>query len=154
MAIVKITKSGNGMLFIDDDGNSFCTSLEFIKGMIKGMSPRGFVLLTRMPNKVANLNCILMLREKFNCKVGYSCHSSEMIVPIYAVGLGATSIEKHITIDRTMYGSDQSASMEIEGFRKMIKYIREAEVVFGDGIKRISKVEEEVMKKLRRVTDY
>jgi N-acetylneuraminate synthase len=106
------------------------------------------------PNEDLNLMCIPMLRKRFNCKVGYSCHSIDMIIPVYAVALGATSVEKHITLNRAMYGSDQSASIEIEGFRKMIKYIREAEVIMGDGIKRITKGEEKVKAKLRRNKDY
>ncbi len=106
------------------------------------------------PNEDLNLMCIPMLKKKFNCPVGYSCHSIDMIIPVYAVALGATSVEKHITLNRAMYGSDQSASIEIEGFRKMIKYIREAEVIMGDGIKRVTKGEEKVKAKLRRNKDY
>ena len=103
-----------------------------------------------MPADKANLNCIKTLRDKFNCKVGYSSHSVGLITPIVASVLGATSIEVHITLDRSSYGSDQSSSLETVGLRRLVEYIREAETTLGDGVKRITKEEEIVKKKLRR----
>lgn len=100
-----------------------------------------------------NLKTIQVLRNMFNCNVGYSCHSPGILPPALAVMFGATSIEKHITLDRTMYGSDQPSSVEIHGFAKMIEFIRAAEEALGDGIKRIYPDEEKAKSKLRRTKD-
>ena len=104
-----------------------------------------------MGDEVANLNCIKTLSNEFNCKVGYSGHEEGLIPSVIAAALGATSIERHITLNRTMYGSDQASSIEISGFRKLVHYIRNsAEVVMGDGVKRVTEAEEKVKAKLRR----
>lgn len=98
----------------------------------------------------ANLLCIPMLKREFNCNVGYSGHESVgYIVCVVAVSLGATSIERHITLDRTMYGSDQAASLEPTGLIRMVRDVRRVGLVMGDGIKRIWDSEIPVMKKLR-----
>jgi N-acetylneuraminate synthase len=100
-----------------------------------------------------NLLAIKRLKEKFNCNVGYSGHHSGIIDCVVAATLGATSIEKHITLDRTMYGTDQPASLEIHGFKKMVEYVRFVELSLGDGIKRITSEEEVIKLKLRRDSD-
>jgi len=98
----------------------------------------------------ANLRCIQTLKEKFNCKVGYSGHESiGYLICISAVVLGATSIERHITLDRAMYGSDQSASLEPLGFQRLVRDLKEIEIILGDGIKKVWPSEIPVMKKLR-----
>lgn len=98
----------------------------------------------------ANLKCIETLRKQFNCNVGYSGHEAvSYLVCVIATVLGATSIERHITLDRSMYGSDQSASLERQGLERMVKNIRQVESVLGDGVKRIWDSEKPVMKKLR-----
>ena len=102
-----------------------------------------------MPVEDANLKLISVLREKYGCKVGYSGHESGTLISTLAVALGATSVERHITLDRTMYGSDQKASMEPDELFKMVKDIRLTEVVLGDGIKKLSEAEEATKKKLR-----
>ncbi len=107
-----------------------------------------------MRDDLANLKCIQTLQDHFNCKVGYSGHEVGIITSVAAVACGATSIERHITLDRTMYGSDQSASVEANGFRKIVEYIRVVEEALGDGIKRVTKAEIECAKKLRRTKDY
>lgn len=107
-----------------------------------------------MPDSEANLLCIKTLQEKFDCQVGYSGHEVGIITSVAAVVLGANVIERHITLDRAMYGSDQSASLEPQGFKKMIEYIRVVETVLGDGEKRITKGEEAIKAKLRRTNDY
>ncbi len=100
----------------------------------------------------ANLKVIQTLMKKFKCKVGYSGHeTSSYLVCIAAVLLGATSIERHITLDRTMYGSDQAASLEPEGLKRMIRDIRLIDTVLGDGKKRIWDSEIPVQKKLREI---
>ncbi len=104
-----------------------------------------------MPMEEANLKIIPMLMKKFKCKVGYSGHEGGAYnVCIPAVVLGATSIERHITVSRIMYGSDQAASLEPTGLRRMVRDIRELEKVLGDGKKRIWKSELPAKKKLRK----
>ena len=98
----------------------------------------------------ANLKCIQTLKEKFNCNVGYSGHESMgYLICISAVLLGASSIERHITLDRSMYGSDQAASLEPQGLNRLVRDIRGIDQILGDGIKRIWPSEIPVMEKLR-----
>lgn len=104
-----------------------------------------------MEDKDANLKVIPFLHKTFKCNVGYSGHEVGLITACAAVALGATSIERHITLDRAMYGSDQAASVEIVGFYSLVQYIRTIEIASGDGHKRITKEEIEIMKKLRRI---
>ena len=100
----------------------------------------------------ANLRCIETLRKEFNCNVGYSGHESVgYIVCVVAVSLGATSIERHITLDRAIYGSDQAASLEPIGLERMVRDVRKVSSLMGDGVKRIWNSEVPVMKKLRTI---
>ena len=105
-----------------------------------------------MPKDEANLKLIPMLKKKFKCKVGYSGHeTSATNVSIPAVTLGATSIERHITLDRTMYGNDQAASLEPEGIKRLVRDIRLVDKLLGDGEKRVWKSEIPAQKKLRQI---
>ena len=99
----------------------------------------------------ANLYVISELQKKFKCEVGYSGHEkSAYLVCVCAVMLGATSIERHITIDRTLYGHDQAASLEPLGLRRLVRDIRAVNKILGDGKKRIWDSELETVKKLRQ----
>jgi N-acetylneuraminate synthase len=103
-----------------------------------------------MKDDEANLKCIQTLKDEFDCNVGYSGHeSSGYLISVCAGVLGATSIERHITLDRTMYGSDQAASLEPKGLERLVRDVRNIETVLGDGKKRIWDSEIPVMKKLR-----
>jgi N-acetylneuraminate synthase len=86
-----------------------------------------------MNEDYANLNAINTLREKYGCDVGYSGHEVGLAVSYAAAALGVTSLERHITIDRAMYGSDQSASVEPSGFRMLVGAVRKIEQAMGDG---------------------
>jgi len=98
----------------------------------------------------ANLKLIQTLKKKFKCDVGYSGHeSAASLICITAVLQGATSIERHITLDRTMYGSDQAASLEPEGLMRLVRDVRILDVILGDGKKKIWDSEKSAMKKLR-----
>ena len=98
----------------------------------------------------ANLQCIQTLKEKFNCNVGYSGHeSSGYNISLAAAVLGATSIERHITMARAMYGSDQAASLEPLGLVRLVRDIRMLDLIMGDGVKKVYPSEIPVMKKLR-----
>ena len=103
-----------------------------------------------MKDVEANLRCIQTLKKEFNCNVGYSGHeSSGYHICVCAVVLGATSIERHITLDRTVYGSDQAASLEPTGLNRLVRDVRNVEKVLGDGKKLVWESEIPVMKKLR-----
>lgn len=99
----------------------------------------------------ANLSLIPELMKKFDCKVGYSGHEkSAYLVSVCAVMLGATSIERHVTTDRTMYGHDQAASLEPVGVQRLVRDVRTIKKILGDGKKRIWESESENMEKLRQ----
>lgn len=102
-----------------------------------------------MPMEDANLNLIHILADKYDCKVGYSGHEEGTLVSTCAVAAGATSIERHITLDRNMYGSDQKASIEPYELCRLVKNIRDTEKIMGNGEKVLTAAEEEVRKKLR-----
>jgi N-acetylneuraminate synthase len=103
-----------------------------------------------MKEEEANLNCIKTLQKEFKCDVGYSGHEvTGYLICVCAVMLGVTSIERHITLDRSMYGSDQAASLEPIGLKRVIGDIKRIENILGDGEKRLWPSEIPVMKKLR-----
>ena len=97
-----------------------------------------------------NLMVIPTLKGKYDCPIGYSGHEVGLIPSVVAVGLGANMVERHFTLDRAMWGGDQSASVEPGGFRRLVKYIRVTEMALGDGVKRVYDSEKAPMKKLRR----
>ncbi len=98
-----------------------------------------------------NLNCIKTLKERFSCPVGYSGHERGIAPSILAVGLGACSVERHITLDRTNWGSDQAASLETPGLFHMVRDIRQVPMLLSDGKKVVYEREIPIRKKLRRV---
>jgi len=101
------------------------------------------------PLEDLNLRCIQTLRRRYDCEVGYSGHEFRLGTTVASVYLGATILERHITLDRTMWGSDHLASVEPQGLIKLVKGVRELEVALGDGIKRVTDGELSVRKKLR-----
>jgi N-acetylneuraminate synthase len=98
-----------------------------------------------------NLNAIRTLEDRYGIPVGYSGHESGLPSSIAAVALGACIVERHITTDRAMWGSDQAASLEPNGITKLVSYIRVVERSLGDGVKRVLEREQPILKKLRRV---
>ena len=102
-----------------------------------------------MIDEDANLNCIKTLRDRYGCNVGYSGHEVGLAVSYAAAALGISSLERHITLDRAMYGSDQAASVEPTGLRMLVGAIRKIEKAMGDGIISISEKEIPISKKLR-----
>lgn len=100
-----------------------------------------------------NLNMIATLRGKFpNVPIGYSGHEVGLVPSTIAVALGACMVERHLTLDRAMWGSDQAASVEPGGFERLVKYIRVTEAALGDGVKKVYDSEMSSLKKLRRFT--
>ena len=105
-----------------------------------------------MPIEEENLNMIPELKKIFKCNVGYSGHETGSTnISIPAVMLGATSIERHITINRAWYGNDQAASLEPDGLKRLVRDIRMIETITGDGKKRVWKSELPAQKKLRQI---
>ena len=93
------------------------------------------------PLEELNLSCIKTLKEKYNCEVGYSGHEFRLGTSVSAIYLGATIIERHITVDRSMWGSDHLCSIEPQGLFKLVSGIRELEKAFGDGKIRVTEAE-------------
>jgi N-acetylneuraminate synthase len=98
----------------------------------------------------ANLLTIQKLKERYNCDVGYSGHENGVAISLAAYSLGITSLERHVTLDRTMYGSDQAASLEMTGMKNLVESIKKMHLAYGtDKLGFITKEEEEIAKKLR-----
>ena len=103
-----------------------------------------------MKEEDANLLCIPMLKERYKVNVGYSGHESTLIkVCVAAVSLGATSIERHITLDRAMYGSDQAASIEAHSLKNFVETVRAVPGILGNGRKELNENEKQAREKLR-----
>lgn len=102
-----------------------------------------------MDDEDANLNRIKTLRERYECDVGYSGHEVGLAVSYAAAALGITSLERHITLDRAMYGSDQAASVEPTGFRQLVGAVRKIEKAMGTGEMAVHAKELPIAKKLR-----
>ena len=98
-----------------------------------------------------NLRAIPAFKEKFGCPIGYSGHERGVTPSVLAVALGANSVERHITVDRTNWGSDQAASLEMAGLYHMVRDIRQVPDLLGDGNKIVYPREIPIIEKLRRV---
>jgi N-acetylneuraminate synthase len=103
------------------------------------------------PPAELNLRLVPALKAKFDCPIGYSGHEVGLQTTVAAVALGANMVERHITLDRAMWGSDQAASVEPSGFARLVRDIRVVEQAMGDGIKKVYDSELPIRKKLRRV---
>jgi N-acetylneuraminate synthase len=104
------------------------------------------------PLDAVNLRMIQTLKALYpDCPIGYSGHEVGLGPSWGAVSMGATFVERHITLDRSMWGTDQAASVEVQGFARLIRTIREIEQALGDGVKRVHEGEIALRKKLRRV---
>jgi N-acetylneuraminate synthase len=102
-----------------------------------------------MKDEDANLNMINTLRNKYKCDVGYSGHEVGLAISYAAAALNITSLERHITLDRSMYGSDQSASIESNGLRNLVGAVRKIQKAMGDGVKNMVAEEKSTLDKLR-----
>ena len=102
-----------------------------------------------MLDEEANLACIETLRERYGCKVGYSGHEVGLVVSFGAAALGITSLERHITLSRAMYGSDQAASVEPGGLRMLVGGVRKIQAALGDGVICVNETEASASEKLR-----
>jgi N-acetylneuraminate synthase len=101
-----------------------------------------------------NLNCIRTLKDRYNCEIGYSGHEYGLEPTVFAVTLGAMVVERHITLDHTMWGTDQSSSIEPMGMDMLYKRIRNIKGILGDGVKRVTVSELAIKEKLRGRQKY
>ena len=105
------------------------------------------------PPEELNLRMIGTLKDMYHCPIGYSGHEVGLVPSAVAVALGACLVERHITLDRAMWGSDHAASVEPQGMEQLVKYIRVTEAGLGDGIKKVYDSEQSSIKKMRRYTN-
>jgi N-acetylneuraminate synthase len=107
------------------------------------------VSLYPCPEEKLNLQMIQTLRKKYKCKVGYSGHEASVSPSFFAYMLGATSIERHITLDRSMWGTDQAASLSPDGMKMFGSIFNKVEKIFGDGVKKFSEEEKTMLQKFK-----
>jgi N-acetylneuraminate synthase len=129
---------------------------EQIDHAVEVLGRRDLIILhttSTYPSEIADLNLrvIKVLEERYEVPVGYSGHEVGLVPTVAAVALGACMVERHITLDRAMWGSDQPASVEPQGFARLVRDIRAVEASMGDGVKRVIAGEVPIMQKLRRV---
>jgi N-acetylneuraminate synthase len=138
--------------------SSGMSTMEQIRKGVKASGEKDLVLMhctSTYPCEPEELNLKMMetLRNEFpNIPIGYSGHEVGLVPSAVAVAFGACMVERHLTLDRAMWGSDQAASVEPGGFERLVKYIRVTEASLGDGVKKVYPSEQNSMKKLRRIT--
>ena len=102
-------------------------------------------------NSEINLKVIPVLKERFDCPIGFSGHEKGIFPTILSTVVGACAVERHITTDRTLWGSDQAASLEFDGLNRIVRDIRQVKTLMGDGVKKVYDSELPIIKKLRKV---
>jgi len=130
------------------------STIEQIKAAVKVLGSDNLLLCHATstypcPNEELNLRMITTLREMYKCPVGYSGHEVGLATTLAAVALGACFVERHVTLDRAMWGSDQAASVEPQGLKRLVKDIRNVEAALGDGRKRVYESEVIAASRLR-----
>ena len=150
--LLKYTRS-KGKPIIMSTGMS---SMAQIEHAVKVLGEKDLILMhttSTYPSEQSelNLNVIKTLDKKFGCLIGYSGHERGIAASLMAVTIGAVAVERHITSDRTMWGSDQVASLEPPGIHKLVRDIRQVPIVMGDGVKVVYDTELPIIEKLRRV---
>lgn len=132
------------------------STLEQIDGAVQTLGTSNLVLMHAtstypLPPEEANLRMITTLRDRYQVPVGYSGHERGLQISLAAVALGAVTVERHITLDRTMWGSDQASSLEPKGFEQLTRDIRILQDAMGDGVKKVFPGELAPLSRLRRV---
>lgn len=132
------------------------SDMKMIEDAVKILGTEDLLIMhctSTYPSKPEELNLrgITTLREKYDVPIGYSGHEVGLYTTFAAVVLGASAVERHITLDRAMWGSDQAASVEVQGFRRLVDDIRTWELTKGDGQIKVYESEVPIIKKLRRV---
>lgn len=150
--LAKIKKTNKPVLL-----STGMSTMEEIRHAVKVLGEENLVLFhctSTYPNlhNEINLRVIEKLKEEFACPIGYSGHEKGLLPSVLSVQLGASSVERHITVDRTLWGSDQAASLEPEGLRRMVRDIREVRTILGNGEKVVYDSEIPIKKKLRKLS--
>lgn len=150
--LLEYTKSKNKPLFL----STGMSSLEQIEHAVEILGEENLIIYhctSTYPSNddEINLNVIKTFKEKFNCPIGFSGHERGITPTIVSVALGANAIERHITIDRTLWGSDQTASLEPTGIYKIIRDTRKMPTILGNGIKKVYPREFPIIEKLRKI---
>lgn len=132
------------------------STLDQIDHAVDILGTRSLILLhttSTYPSEIGDLNLrvIQVLADRYRVPVGYSGHEVGLVPSVAAVALGACMIERHLTLNRAMWGTDQAASVEPQGLARLVRDIRAVELSLGDGVKTVIPAEIPVMKKLRRV---
>ena len=132
------------------------STIEQIDHAVEVLGRENLILLhctSTYPSKIEELNLKLIPRlvERYDMPIGYSGHEVGLYTTLAAVVLGACVVERHVTLDRALWGSDQAASVEPHGIARLLKDIRAVQIAMGDGVKRVYESEIPVMHKLRRV---
>jgi len=138
--------------------SSGMSDLALVKKAVTTLGEDNIILMhttSTYPTKTeeVNLKVLETFRREFHCPVGYSGHEVGLQITLAAVALGANAVERHVTLDRTMWGSDQSASVEPTGVMTLVRDIRIIENAIGDGMKRVVPREEELTKRLRKISN-
>lgn len=134
------------------------STMDQIRAAVQGIGRENLILTHATSTypcdpKELNLKMIETLAKEFDVPIGYSGHEVGLVPSVVAVAFGACLVERHITLDRAMWGSDQAASVEPSGFERLVKYIRVIEEAVGDGEKKVYESELSSLKKLRRVKE-
>jgi N-acetylneuraminate synthase len=147
----KAAKSGKSLLV--SVGMSTLDEIDKVVDLLKENDTKFALMYTNSayptPKHELNLNCIKTLKDRYKCTVGYSGHEYDVEPTVYAAVLGAKIIERHITIDHSMWGTDQSSSLEVMGMDILRKRIVDVDAILGSGEKKVTESEHHVRKKLR-----
>ena len=151
-SLLKLIAKEKKLTFIST-GMSYMKDIDYAVKIFK-KNKCNFVLMHCVSNypcqeKDLNLNLITVLRNKFKCKIGYSGHESTVSPSIAAWFLGADYIERHITLDRSMYGTDQAASLSEQGISQLVDLLSKFPTMYGNGKKTISKEEKKLIPKFK-----
>lgn len=150
--LVEASKSGKPVIL--STGMSTIEEIDAAVNVLEKNSRGNYILLHTnssypAPPEALNLRVINFLKERYGCIIGYSGHEYDLEPSVIAVSLGASLIERHVTLDHNLWGSDQFASLEVHAMDLLLKRIKNIDVILGDGIKKLTEKELEVRKKLR-----
>ncbi len=150
--LIEASKSGKPVVL--STGMSTVPEIDAAVNLLEKHAAAGYVLMHTnsvypAPPEELNLRVINSLKERYGCIVGYSGHEEDLEPSVIAVSLGASLIERHVTLDHKMWGSDHFASLEVHGMSLLLKRIKNIKVILGDGVKKLTEKETEVRKKLR-----
>ncbi len=150
--LIEASKTGKPIVL--STGMSTVPEIDTAVDLLEKHAGGGYVLMHTnsvypAPPEELNLRVINFLKERYGCVVGYSGHEEDVEPSVIAASLGASLIERHVTLDHHMWGSDHFASLEVHGMSLLLKRIKNINVILGDGVKKLTEKEKEVRKKLK-----